>query len=474
MTRKLTAWLLTGLLAIGALGMWAAWTSRLRQYSNRVSLELEAERQRNFHELVGHMQSIQGLLGKGTAAGSVRQNMFYMSEVYRRTSLANANFMALPLPGPLSAGMGKFLNQTGDFAYSIARNEAAGRVMDSKQRVELVRLQQAAAQLASNLQAVGQQSSQKGFRWTGPAPRMADVIRGRQPTPSPAPVAQHQAATNLLPGGLESIGPQMDRMPMMIYDGPFSDHLKDRKPAMTGAMISEEEARKRAVAFIPDGNRYSVVETVKRSGTPKTFAVRMASSGAGAGGKPNGYSLTVDVAQEGGYLVSFVNSRPPGPAKLSLQQARDLGKAYLDQHGFPNMVPTYGEAVDGLATIQYALQERGIMIYPDQAKVRIALDTGEIVGVDARQYIMSHRERGQLEVPAVSQAAAAKTINPDLKVQRVQRALIPTEAGDNEVLTYEFMGRLGDDTYLVYVNAKTGEEERIIQVLTTKNGTLTL
>lgn len=469
MSKKLTAWLIAGVLGLVALGLWAGWTARLRQHNDRLSLELETERQRNFHELVGHMQTIQGLLGKGSAAGSMRQNMFYMGEVYRRTSLATANFMALPLPGPFSASMGKFLSQTGDFAFSIARSEAAGRHMDAKQKQELARLQQSAAQLASELRTVGQQASQQGFRWVGKGPRLADVFRRGTPAPSQAPLARNQAPKSVLPGGLEGIGPQMDQMPMMIYDGPFSDHLKDRKAAMAGAPISEEEARRRALSFLPDGNRYSVVETAKRTGTPTTFAVRMASTGDG-----KKYSLTVDVAQEGGYLVSFVNARKPGTPTLSLQQARDIGKAFLAQHGFPNMMPTYGEAVDGLATIQYAVQEKGVMIYPDQAKVRIALDTGEVLGVDARQYIMAHRDRGQLEVPAVSQAQAAKVVNPDLKVERVQLALIPTEAGDNEVLTYEFMGRLGDDTFLVYVNAKTGEEERIVQVLTTNNGTLAL
>lgn len=476
MTRRLTAWLLAGALVIATLGIWGAWTSRLRQHGNHLALQLETERQRDFHELVGHVQSIQGLLGKGTAAGSMRQNMYYMGEVYRRTSLATANFMALPLPGPLSASIGKFLNQTGDFAFSIARNEAAGRAMDANQRAELVRLQQASAQLSTELQAIGQQASRKGFRWVGNAPQIADVFQGwrRQPASPQVQGGQKQAPKNLLPGGLEGIGPEMDRLPMMIYDGPFSDHLRNRRPAMTGATISQEEARKRAVAFIPDGNGYSVVDTATRNGTPKTFAVRLAKGGTNAGGNQTGYSATVDVAQEGGYIVSFVNSRPPGPASLTLQQARDIGKTFLDQHGIPNMVPTYGEAVDGLATIQYALRERGAMIYPDQVKVRIALDTGEVVGVDARQYIMSHRDRGPLEVPAVSQASAAKAINPDLKVGRVQLALIPTEAGDQEVLTYEFMGQSGDDTYLVYVNAKTGEEERILQVLTTNNGTLAL
>ncbi len=478
MTRRLTAWVVAGALALGVLGVWGVWTSRLRQHSDRLALQLEAERQRNFHELVGHMQTVQGLLGKGIAAGTVPQNMYYMQETFRRTSLATSNFMALPLPAPLTASLGKFLNQTGDFAFSIARNEAAGRPMDANQRAELTRLQQESTKLATELNAIGQQAARKGFRWVSMAPGLASVFRGQQDANvENAQGGQKQAAKNLLPGGFEKIGPHLDRMPMMIYDGPFSDHLHQRKPAMTGAAISEDEARRRALAAVPDGNRYTVVETVRKNGPLKTFSVRLAPTGTAAGNKAGGpasYSITVDITQEGGYVASIVNARAPGQATLNLQQARDIGKTYLQQHGIANMVATYGEAVDGIATVQFALRERGAMVYPDQVKIRVALDTGEVVGMDARQYINAHRDRGPLEVPAVTQAQAAKVVNPELKVERVQLALIPTEAGDNEVLTYEFMGRLGNDTYLVYVNAKSGEEERIVQVINTPNGTLAL
>ena len=49
-----------------------------------------------------------------------------------------------------------------------------------------------------------------------------------------------------------------------------------------------------------------------------------------------------------------------------------------------------------------------------------------------------------------------------------------SEAGDGEVLAWEFRGTLGEETYLVYVNAHTGLEERILQMLITESGTLAL
>lgn len=478
MTRRVIALLTAGILVVGGLGVWAAWTARLGQRNTQLALQLEAERQRNFMELAGHVQSMQGLLGKGMAAGSERQNMFYMGEVYRRSSLATANFMALPLPGPIGASTGKFLNQAGDFAYSIARNEAAGRPMDRNQRAEMARLQQTAATLAGELQKVGRQATNDRFRWVGPAPRLADLFTGWRPMARlgrAGKPTQDQSPKSILPAGLAQIGPQMDRLPVLVYDGPFSDHQKKRTPSMGGAPVTEADARTRALSFVPNSSAFTVAQSTQRNGTPPVFSFRLA-PGAGrprSGGAAN-YTATVDVSRAGGHLVSFVNARPAGTPRLNLDQVRDLGRTYLEQHGFPGMVPTYGEAIDGFATVQYALRHRGAIIYPDQIKVRLALDNGEIVGVDAHSYVMSHRERGALAAPAVTREQAARALNPELKVQRVQLAMIPTETGDNEVLAYEFLGTMGDDTYLVYVNAKTGNEERILQMLITKHGTLAL
>ena len=58
-------------------------------------------------------------------------------------------------------------------------------------------------------------------------------------------------------------------------------------------------------------------------------------------------------------------------------------------------------------------------------------------------------------------------------MQSVRTALIPT-SGKGEVLTYEFTTRSKDgQQILVYVNAANGEEEQILILIQTPNGTLT-
>ncbi|MBC7344984.1 MAG: germination protein YpeB, partial [Clostridia bacterium] len=60
-------------------------------------------------------------------------------------------------------------------------------------------------------------------------------------------------------------------------------------------------------------------------------------------------------------------------------------------------------------------------------------------------------------------------LHPELKIQRVRKALIPLDSG-KEVLCYELRAERGPETYLIYINARTGAEERIFKVMKLPQG----
>lgn len=119
--RKRWIWSTAGALGLLGLLVLGIWTWRLTQENHGLALTVEAERQRNFAEMVGHVDKLQSLLGKGLVTASTRQNMRFMSDVQYHSQAAVANVTALPLPANLRASTGKFLQQTGDFALSLLR-----------------------------------------------------------------------------------------------------------------------------------------------------------------------------------------------------------------------------------------------------------------------------------------------------------------------------------------------------------------
>ena len=51
--------------------------------------------------------------------------------------------------------------------------------------------------------------------------------------------------------------------------------------------------------------------------------------------------------------------------------------------------------------------------------------------------------------------------------------VIPTNYG-TEILCYEFIGKLDDKDFLVYINANTGAEEQVLMIINSDEGTLTM
>jgi germination protein YpeB len=136
------------------------------------------------------------------------------------------------------------------------------------------------------------------------------------------------------------------------------------------------------------------------------------------------------------------------------------------------MEETYYEIENNVMTVNYAYSDLGKRVYPDLVKVSVAMDNGEILGYDAKGFLVNHTEREYPE-KLYSQTSAEKSISPKLTVLSHRLAVIPTD-GLNEKLCYEFVcqSESGRKT-LVYINAETGEEEQILLLVESESGVLT-
>ena len=157
---------------------------------------------------------------------------------------------------------------------------------------------------------------------------------------------------------------------------------------------------------------------------------------------------------------------------LSLEEADQKGKEYLEARGFSNMKETYYLKQEGIMTINYAYVQNDVVMYPDLIKVKVALDNGDIFGVETTGYLNNHTERNLSNVK-ISIDEAKKTLNNRLNIESQGMAVIPTE-WQSEILCYEFKGKVQDTEFLVYINAENGREEDILVIKDTPNGILTM
>ncbi|MCM1543933.1 MAG: germination protein YpeB [Ruminococcus sp.] len=161
-----------------------------------------------------------------------------------------------------------------------------------------------------------------------------------------------------------------------------------------------------------------------------------------------------------------------GKSVISEKEATKRGKEFLSKIGFVSMNESYYSIYDGICTVNYAHKSDGIIYYADLIKVSVALDSGAIVAVDARGYLMNHCERDLPEMKiTLSKAKAA--LSSELAVLSTAAAVIPTNYG-TEKLCYEFHCRDSKkQEVLVYIDVETGTEADILLLLYSDDGVLT-
>ena len=126
---------------------------------------------------------------------------------------------------------------------------------------------------------------------------------------------------------------------------------------------------------------------------------------------------------------------------------------------------------DGILTANYAATQNGVTLYPDLVKIQISMADGAILGVEAGNYLRNHVPRS-LDLPALTEAEARARVNPALSVESVRLCVIPTDAA--EVYCYEISCSGKGGTYLVYLDAVTGAEVDIMQVVGDAQATLVM
>ena len=118
-----------------------------------------------------------------------------------------------------------------------------------------------------------------------------------------------------------------------------------------------------------------------------------------------------------------VKNRNIGEKKLSVEEAKEATSKFLENLGVKDMQDSYYTHDDGTATINYIYKKDDVVFYPDMVKVKVALDNGEVVGYEAKNYLNNHTERKDLE-PKISEAEALKEVSPRVKVGSVGLAVI--------------------------------------------------
>ncbi|MBE5787931.1 MAG: hypothetical protein E7324_10420, partial [Clostridiales bacterium] len=261
---------------------------------------------------------------------------------------------------------------------------------------------------------------------------------------------------------LEDTQPAYDNgvsYPTMIYDGPFSDARQQGAAAALGEReITREEAHQAAREFV---------------GAERVIGV---SQGADMGGAIPCYGVTVQlsditlecaVTKRGGKVLWMAPDTADFAQRLSLEECRENALSFLESRGYGPMESTHFQVYQGMVVVAFAPLQGNTLLYPDQVKVQLRGDTGQVVGIEARSYWENHGHRGVFS-PRLTQEEAQGAVSSRMQVKSCRLCLIPKH--QQEILCYEFRGEYKGEDYLVYIHADTGEQEELLKVVESETG----
>ena len=376
------------------------------------------------------------------------------AQAYAKALAAQTALGELPYGNVELEQTAAFFAKAGDYAMAMARGAGAEGVCTDENRETLRGLAAAAGELSATLQALQLQLDGGALH-----PEDVAAVEAR------LAAAAEDGGQVTSGSAFQTVEADFPQVPTLIYDGPFSEHLSGRTPQMLEGLpqVTEEEARRAAAAFA--GLRAEVfTRTSDGAGELPAW---------GFSALADGGELYVEITKQGGQVLQMLSSRPVGEAALSRKEGVEQAAAFLEEHGYRDMAPSYFLEGDGILTVHFAPVLDGVYCYPDLVKVGVALDNGDVVSFEAHGYLMNHGAR-EPAAPAVSADEAAERVDSSLTVLSRQLALIPT-GGEYEVLCHEFKCQNADGGHvLVYVNAATGQQERILLLLEDENGTLVI
>ncbi len=407
-----------------------------------------------FTELTTAAGELDAALEKVTYATTPSLFASLCAQAYAKALAAQTALGELPYGNVELEQTAAFFAKAGDYAMAMARGANGEGVCTDENRETLRGLAAAAGELSATLQALQLQLDGGALH-----PEDVAAVEAR------LAAAAEDGGQVTSGSAFQTVEADFPQVPTLIYDGPFSEHLSGRTPQMLEGLpqVTEEEARRAAAAF---AGLWAEVFTRTSDGAGELPAW-------GFSALVDGGELYVEITKQGGQVLQMLSSRPVGEAALSRKEGVEQAAAFLEEHGYRDMAPSYFLEGDGILTVHFAPVLDGVYCYPDLVKVGVALDNGDVVSFEAHGYLMNHGAR-EPAAPAVSADEAAERVDSSLTVLSRQLALIPT-GGEYEVLCHEFKCQNADGGHvLVYVNAATGQQERILLLLEDENGTLVI
>lgn len=426
-------------------------TETVRKYKEEKQL-IQNEYNKSMYETVGYIKNVEAELAKLQVTNTKSLQITTLANIWKQSNLAKDHFESLPLEQASLDNTSKYLAQLSDYAYFLMRGITLEEKMTEEKYQNLSKLYTECKNISLVMSNIYNDLNEGKIEWDELQQKGNDALKNTNLTETVSSFAQ--------------IGKTFQQYEGLIYDGAFSDHILNAKPK---SLSDTECTKEEAMEFIQKVFREEEIETITFKGESNgkidlyLFDLKLKSST---------ITRSISITKQGCKLYLMIGDRKVESENIVMQSAIQKAKEFLQKIGVENVEETYYLKTENMVIINFAAMQEDILLYPDLIKVKVALDNGEICSIESQGYLFNHVIREDV-TPKISMEEAKKVVSKQVRIETETLVVIPTES-QNEVLCYEFKGKVEDREVLVYINAATGLEEKVLLILETPGGTLTM
>lgn len=428
----------TGVLGLGTIGFGVGY-GITQSKATAYSIQLENIYQKNYYELVDNVNNIDTKISKLLASDEETYQAKMLSEISQSAKEMQNNIVSLPLSNDTIFQTVRFVNQMSGYTQILEEKISKGENISEKDMETLRELHDVLTEMKQYLN----QLSKKVM--TGYSILEASSIIDGQFDSFSLDIA-HVKSTDT-------------DYPTMIYDGPFSDSVVNKKiVGLSGKLVSKEEAYQKVDSIFK--NIANLKYQGKTNGKFETYNYDLLTS--------DNQTIYVQVTQQGGHILTVSGNVESTAKNISMENAEKIALDFVKQNGIENAKVVWSEELNSQVYFNIAPEQNKVILYPDLVKVKVDLENADVIGYDAMTYWTNHKQRN-LSSDIVSANEAKTKVSETFDIKEERLVLAPLDY-NREVLCWEFKAERNGAIYYIYINAETNIEENILKVVNTEDG----
>ena len=402
--------------------------------ANTYGTQLENVYQKSYYELVDSANNADTDMSKLLNSNNSTYQKKLLTEISSTAKSMQSNIALLPLTGEDILESVRFVNQLAGYTSTLEEKVAKGEDLSSDDLATLEELHMALMSMKENLNRISM-NMRNGY----------SIL----------------SASNEMNGDLNTFSIDFSQIksndveyPTMIYDGPFSDSVVNKKiVGLKGEELSKEDVEVKVKEVFKDLLKCQY--TGDTNGNFYTYNFKVETS--------DMQSLFVQATKIGGHILTVSGQNESDQKTVDMKNGEKIALEFAKSNGIENAEVVWQEELNNQAYFNIAPKQDGIILYPDLVKVKVDLEYGNVIGYDAISYWTNHKTRDLASAGEVS-----VSIPNGFTVKTKRLVLAPLDY-NREVLCYEYQCEKDGVTYYFYFNAQTGNEENILKVLQTQD-----